>query len=80
MPWPAAASAIFCTETSSKSFFINNLASASISMRRLRRIARIRRFALGLEKLGHFYIDESIPAYIPKRQLFIFFESTYVVY
>jgi FMN-dependent NADH-azoreductase len=33
-----------------------------------------------LEKLGHFYIDESIPVYRPKRQLFIFFESTYVVY
>jgi hypothetical protein len=30
--------------------------------------------------LGHFYIDESISLYGPKRQLFIFFESTYVVY
>jgi len=33
-----------------------------------------------LEKLGHFYIDESISLYGLKRHLFIFFESTYVVY
>ena len=33
-----ASSAISCTEMSSNSFFINNLASASMSMRRLRRM------------------------------------------
>ena len=59
-----ASSAISCTEIVFRTPFQSIIwLASSMSMRRLRQDARIRRFCLGLEKLGHFYIDESIPAY-----------------
>ena len=57
----APSSAISCTETSSNSFLFKSLASASHEHAAAALNARIRRLGLGLKKLGHFYIDESIP-------------------